>query len=291
MPKRVCSKFATVSGMAAPPPDRADRLLKSHCAAAGLAKKSINMAGGADQVETRWLSINRAAAAAGPGDEVGQGLHLWNGVGDGDREPERQQRLISLFRVRFDDPLQMRSDLQGKPVYLGLAMTAEGLLRLKPQNLLINLPLSAAVHQARVGAQKVLSAARPAITSRPAPSASSVLRNAWGGTCRSNSCSWAQTGRTCRMRAVMGCLRVVSEVESLTKTIDPGQSMLAMRGIGAGLRTPCLPTRQAAVPRARRSLVFAALKEYQAITYRYPEAGPALSPHAVPQRHRASGTS
>ena len=39
----------------------------------------------------------------------------------------------------------MRSDLQGKPVYLGLAMTADGLLRLKPQNLLINLPLSAAV--------------------------------------------------------------------------------------------------------------------------------------------------
>lgn len=62
-----------------------------------------------------------------------------------DVAPERMQRLISLFRLRFDDPLQMRSDLRGKPVYLGLAMTAEGLLRLKPQNLLINLPLSAAV--------------------------------------------------------------------------------------------------------------------------------------------------
>ena len=62
-----------------------------------------------------------------------------------DVAPERMQRLISLFRLRFDDPLQMRSDLRGKPVYLGLAMTADGLLRLKPQNLLINLPLSAAV--------------------------------------------------------------------------------------------------------------------------------------------------
>lgn len=61
-----------------------------------------------------------------------------------DVAPERLQRLISLFRLRFEDPLQMRSDLQGKPVYLGLAMTADGLLRLKPQNLLINLPLSAA---------------------------------------------------------------------------------------------------------------------------------------------------
>lgn len=57
---------------------------------------------------------------------------------------ERLQRLISLFRLRFEDPLQMRSDLQGKPVYLGLAMTADGLLKLKPQNLLINLPLAAA---------------------------------------------------------------------------------------------------------------------------------------------------
>lgn len=58
--------------------------------------------------------------------------------------PERQQRLISLFRLRFDDPQHMRADVQGKPVYLGLAMTADGLLKLKPQNLLLNLPLSPA---------------------------------------------------------------------------------------------------------------------------------------------------
>jgi hypothetical protein len=30
-------------------------------------------------------------------------------------------------------------------VYLGLAMTAEGLVKLKPQNLLLNLPLARAV--------------------------------------------------------------------------------------------------------------------------------------------------
>lgn len=56
--------------------------------------------------------------------------------------PERQQRLISLFKLRFDDPQYMRADLQGKPVYLGLAMTTDGLLKLKPQNLLLNLPLA-----------------------------------------------------------------------------------------------------------------------------------------------------
>ena len=32
--------------------------------------------------------------------------------------------------------------LRGKPVYLGLAMTPDSRLRLKPQNLLTNLPLA-----------------------------------------------------------------------------------------------------------------------------------------------------
>ena len=53
-----------------------------------------------------------------------------------------QQQLISLFKLVFDNPQDMRADVQGKPVYLGLAMTAQGLLKLKPQNLLLNLPLS-----------------------------------------------------------------------------------------------------------------------------------------------------
>ena len=36
----------------------------------------------------------------------------------------------------------MRADVAGRPVYLGLAMTADRLLRVKPQNLLLNLPLA-----------------------------------------------------------------------------------------------------------------------------------------------------
>ena len=58
-------------------------------------------------------------------------------------EPQRMQRLIGLFRLDFADPSEMRADLAGKPVYLGLAMTEHGRLRLKPQNLLVNLPLAA----------------------------------------------------------------------------------------------------------------------------------------------------
>ena len=54
----------------------------------------------------------------------------------------RQQQLISLFTLHFEDPQAMRADVRGKPVYLGLAMDAQGLLKLKPQNLLLNLPLA-----------------------------------------------------------------------------------------------------------------------------------------------------
>ncbi|MDP1686949.1 MAG: DUF6352 family protein [Hydrogenophaga sp.] len=59
--------------------------------------------------------------------------------------PERQQRLISLFRLTFDDPQDMQLDVRGKPVYLGLAMNTEGLLKIKPQNLLLNLPLARSI--------------------------------------------------------------------------------------------------------------------------------------------------
>lgn len=58
-----------------------------------------------------------------------------------DVEPERMQRLLSLFRLDFADPQEMRADVAGKPVYLGLMMNADGVLKLKPQNLLVNLPL------------------------------------------------------------------------------------------------------------------------------------------------------
>jgi len=59
-------------------------------------------------------------------------------------DADRLQRLIGLFRLDFADPLEMRADVAGKPVYLGLAMSAEQTLKLKPQNLLVNLPLAVA---------------------------------------------------------------------------------------------------------------------------------------------------
>ena len=60
-------------------------------------------------------------------------------------EPARLQRLVSLFRLDFAQQHDMRADVAGKPVYLGLMMNADGVLKLKPQNLLVNLPLAALV--------------------------------------------------------------------------------------------------------------------------------------------------
>ena len=55
---------------------------------------------------------------------------------------DRMARLVSLFTLTFANPAEMRADVAGKPVYLGLATNAEGVVRIKPQNLLLNLPLA-----------------------------------------------------------------------------------------------------------------------------------------------------
>ncbi len=59
-------------------------------------------------------------------------------------EEERMARLLCLFELTFENPAEMRPALAGKPVYLGLAMDEHNLLKIKPQNLLLNLPLARA---------------------------------------------------------------------------------------------------------------------------------------------------
>jgi hypothetical protein len=61
-----------------------------------------------------------------------------------DIDEARQQRLLALFHLDFVDPDDMRPQLRGKPVYLAMAKDANNRLRLKPQNLLLNLPLARA---------------------------------------------------------------------------------------------------------------------------------------------------
>jgi hypothetical protein len=54
----------------------------------------------------------------------------------------RRARLLTLFRLEFRNPADMLASVRGRPVYLGLAMTGAGRVKLKPQNLLVNLPLA-----------------------------------------------------------------------------------------------------------------------------------------------------
>jgi len=57
-------------------------------------------------------------------------------------EDARRAQLLALFRLEFRDPGVMLPRVRGRPAYLGLAMSKAGRLKLKPQNLLVNLPLA-----------------------------------------------------------------------------------------------------------------------------------------------------
>ena len=70
---------------------------------------------------------------------------LLNALYDGEEIDEaRRARLLGLFRLEFRDPADMLERARGRPVYMGLAMTPAQRLKLKPHNLLINLPLARA---------------------------------------------------------------------------------------------------------------------------------------------------
>ena len=55
---------------------------------------------------------------------------------------ERMARMLCLFKLEFDEPTVMRPEIAGRPVYLAMSMDADRRLKLKPQNLLLNLPLA-----------------------------------------------------------------------------------------------------------------------------------------------------
>jgi hypothetical protein len=59
-----------------------------------------------------------------------------------DVDEDRMRRLLCLFQLDFADPNSMRPAIAGRPVYLAMAMDADSRLKLKPQNLLLNLPLA-----------------------------------------------------------------------------------------------------------------------------------------------------
>jgi hypothetical protein len=62
---------------------------------------------------------------------------LWAGS---EIEQGRMRNILAIFAMQFDDPAAMRADIQGRTVYLALSCE-DGVVRMKPQNLLISLPL------------------------------------------------------------------------------------------------------------------------------------------------------
>ena len=59
-----------------------------------------------------------------------------------DVDPAESERLLALFRLDFRDPGDVREEMAGRSVYLGLACRPDRTLKMKPQNLVANLPLA-----------------------------------------------------------------------------------------------------------------------------------------------------
>ncbi|MFN2646811.1 MAG: DUF6352 family protein [Burkholderiales bacterium] len=66
---------------------------------------------------------------------------LWAGT---EVEHGRMQRILALFALEFAEPGGMRPEIAGRAVYLALSADPAGEVRMKPQNLLTNLPLNEA---------------------------------------------------------------------------------------------------------------------------------------------------
>jgi len=66
---------------------------------------------------------------------------LWAGT---QVEQGRMRRILSLLSLQFEDPAAMRADIAGRNVYLALSADDAGVVKMKPQNLLLNLPLNEA---------------------------------------------------------------------------------------------------------------------------------------------------
>jgi hypothetical protein len=70
------------------------------------------------------------------------GNRLWKGEAV---DPGTQSRVCGLFRLEFSDARHADPKIAGKPVYLIMALDEAMVLRIKPQNLVVGLPLAGAL--------------------------------------------------------------------------------------------------------------------------------------------------
>ncbi len=87
-------------------------------------------------VEVREAQFTWYVGLDAEGTKIGD--RLWNGE---ELDEAVQGRIIGLFRLTFRDPGVAAASVGDEPVYLILAMTADRVLRMKPQNLIAGLPI------------------------------------------------------------------------------------------------------------------------------------------------------
>jgi Family of unknown function (DUF6352) len=85
----------------------------------------------ANNVNLTWY-VGLDAQATKIGDD------LWNGE---ELDDTTRRRIIALYRLTFRDPDSVLDKAKGEPIYLIMAMTVDGMLRMKPQNLVTGLPV------------------------------------------------------------------------------------------------------------------------------------------------------
>lgn len=92
----------------------------------------VTPARGLEDQDWRWF-VGLDAEATRIGNALWQGRKL---------DPGAERRLLAAFRLSFVDESAVAADVRGHPVWLLLAETPDRILRMKPQNLLVGLPLA-----------------------------------------------------------------------------------------------------------------------------------------------------
>jgi hypothetical protein len=87
---------------------------------------------------TEMREVNLAWYVGLDADATRIGDLLWHGE---DLDEATMGQVVGLFRLTFDDQSVVLDKVKGEPVYLILAMTADRLIRMKPQNLVTGLPI------------------------------------------------------------------------------------------------------------------------------------------------------
>ncbi|WP_046477739.1 MULTISPECIES: DUF6352 family protein [Filomicrobium] len=75
-----------------------------------------------------------------------EATEILNALYEGNAPPaDSMTRLIGLFRMKIPDERLVIERVKGRPIYLALAQTAQDRVKMKPQNLITNLPLLTSV--------------------------------------------------------------------------------------------------------------------------------------------------